>query len=92
MKMGRVSDKDLDKAIENTHKLNKMIDRFNDLHFTNRNSDVTEKFLDRLIDTIKDFDLLKIISGYQVLSDNCCDKELSYLEFNPEIKKALERD
>lgn len=33
---------------------------------------------------------MRIIFGYEVLVDNCCDPELDYLEFNKEIKEALE--
>ena len=33
----------------------------------------------------------RILFGYKVLIDNCCDPELDYLEFNKEIKEALEK-
>ena len=34
---------------------------------------------------------MRIIIGYEVLVHNCCDPELDYLEFNKEIKEALEK-
>jgi hypothetical protein len=33
---------------------------------------------------------MRIIFGFEVLIDNCCDPELDYLEFNNDIKKSLE--
>ncbi|MBD2076362.1 hypothetical protein H6F86_21245 [Phormidium sp. FACHB-592] len=32
----------------------------------------------------------KIIFGYQTLVENCCDPNLNYLEWKPEIKALLE--
>jgi hypothetical protein len=33
---------------------------------------------------------MRIIVGYEVLVDNACDPELDYLDYNKEIKEALE--
>ena len=33
---------------------------------------------------------MRIIFGYEVLVDNVCDPELDYLDYNKEIKEALE--
>jgi polyhydroxyalkanoate synthesis regulator phasin len=33
---------------------------------------------------------MRIIIGFEILLDNCCDPDLDYLDFTPEIKKALE--
>lgn len=35
---------------------------------------------------------MRVILGYEILVDNCCDPELDYLDFNKEIKKALDKD
>jgi len=32
----------------------------------------------------------RVVFGVDVLIDNCCDPDLDYLEFKPEIKSALE--
>lgn len=34
---------------------------------------------------------MRIILGYEILLDNCCNPELDYLDFNAEIKEALEK-
>lgn len=34
---------------------------------------------------------MRIILGFEILLDNCCDSELDYLEFNQDIKQALEK-
>ena len=33
----------------------------------------------------------RITLGYTTLVDNCCDPELDYLDFNKEIKEAMEK-
>lgn len=33
---------------------------------------------------------VRIIMGFEVLVDNCCDPNLDYLDFKPEMKKAFE--
>lgn len=33
---------------------------------------------------------MRIIFGFEVLVDNCCDPELDYLEYRSDIKKGLE--
>lgn len=35
---------------------------------------------------------MRIIFGYEVLVDNACDPELDYLDYNKEIKEALEKN
>jgi hypothetical protein len=32
----------------------------------------------------------KVILGYQTLVENCCDPELNYLEWHPDLKKNLD--
>ena len=49
-----------------------------------------EDFLQSLVDRISRLFYEKAIMNLYVLLDNCADKDLDYLDFNPEIKKGLE--
>jgi len=91
MKMGKCGDNEINKAFECIDSLNELFEKSDDFDFLT-SSDEYIKNLDEIKEKFREIQWVKFILGYQVLVDNCCDKKLSYLEFNPEIKKALERD
>ena len=56
-------------------------------HFDKNNA---EDFLESLVKAISNLFYEKAIMNLYTLLDNCADKDLDYLDFNPEIKKGLE--
>lgn len=46
------------------------------------------KWVRQNIDKIRGFE--RIVFGYQMLLENCCDPALSYLDWRPDVKAACE--
>lgn len=51
-----------------------------------------EEYLEKFYEECKRLapGLMRVVFGYQVLLDTCCDKTLDHLDWHPEIKKLVE--
>lgn len=90
MKMAKCDDNEINEAFEVIYSLNELFEKSDEFDFLT-SSDEYIKNLDEIKEKFREIQWSKFILGYQVLVDNCCDKSLTYLEFSPEIKKALEK-